>query len=113
MQPLVQRDRERELIRARIGDAGVEELRSHVAGRAGERWVVAGRDEPEVSDAGPAIRADDHVLGLEVAMDQASAMRRFEATPGAFEHRDDLAPAPFPAATQPRKVAPSTSSIAM
>jgi len=88
----VEGDAERELIGAGVARAGEELLGRHVVRRAHHRagagelageqvgagdadrdaavvavLMVGGRGEAEVEDAGAAIVADEHVVGLEVA----------------------------------------------
>jgi len=107
---LVQRDAEAELIGARVDVAAAELLRRHVCRRsehhAGvrerelverDRHALGGevgrrsrRGEPEVGDTHPAVAADQHVVGLEVAVNDASGMSRGEATSGCEVRLDDL-----------------------
>ena len=116
VQRLEQGDAEAVLVGAGVGGAAEVELRGHVGrgaalGRVGGLGAVvqlvlvggvggqadlaprsAGRGEAEVDDAGAALLVDDHVLGLEVAVDDALAVGGGEALPGAEEHRADLRP---------------------
>jgi hypothetical protein len=109
---------EGELIAGRRRGAAVEQLGRQVRRRAdhqpglGHRRLVglagrragavggtggtsgAGRDldrarQAEVGDVGLAVAIDQHVVGLEVAVDQAGAMRRRQAAPGRRQHPDD------------------------
>jgi hypothetical protein len=104
---LVQRDAERELIGARVDRQAEVLLGRHVARRAHDRagpgqghvqlevlppdragradpprLVVDGGDQAEVGDPDPAIVADQHVVGLEVAVDQAGVVRGLQPSPG-------------------------------
>ncbi|HSS02055.1 MAG TPA: hypothetical protein VLM79_33580 [Kofleriaceae bacterium] len=71
-------DAEAELIGARVASARAEGLGRHVSrGSAGDgRDIVLERGDPEVRDPDPAVRADEDVLGFEVAMDDTCLMRR-------------------------------------
>ena len=113
-QRLVQRDAERELVGARIDVAAVELLGRHVRrgaehrARRGELEVVdrgarasapgpglgtdarPGRGEPEVGHADPAVRADQAVVGLEVAVDDAGGVRGGQPAAGGDVGLDDL-----------------------
>ena len=83
---------------------------NHNRGAGGALGGVA--REPEVDDARPPVVGDDHVLGLEIAMDEPRRVRRREPAPGLEEHLEDLAPRRC-AARQPRRDGlPSTNSIA-
>jgi hypothetical protein len=55
------------------------------------RSGVAAGGEAEVEDAGAAVGADEYVLGLEVAVDEAGGVGGGEASAGLAEHREDLA----------------------
>ncbi len=57
--------------------------------------VAAESREAEIHHARAAVIADDHVLGLEVAMDQADRVRGCEAGTGGLHDRGDLAPRPL------------------
>ena len=132
---LVQHDAERELIAARVGAVAVEQLRCHVRGRADhavDDRQIASRSaradrcspgggivsprrvarEPEVHHADAAVLADDHVLGLEVAMDELRVVRGGE--PCACGEHDVARPRATSGAglSHARSVMPSTSSIA-
>ena len=116
---LVERDREAELIAARVDGAAVALLGRHVRrgadagagarqrleGRRGARLGLTGLGradaarQPEVEDAHPSVGADDHVLGLEVAVDDAERVRRGEAAPGGEVDVADLAPRAPPLVT--------------
>jgi hypothetical protein len=105
---LDQGHREGELIAGRRRGATVEQLGRQVRRRAdhqaglGHRRLVgpAGRRvlavadvdrarQPEVGDVSHAVAIDQHVVGLEVAVDQARAMRRRQPAPGRRQDRDD------------------------
>ncbi len=129
VQGLVQRDTERELIDARIGGVPGMDLGRQVGRRAehraghgqalGERAlgldverarrrvvrrVVAGcvqSREPEVHHAYATVVADQHVVGLEVAMHQPDGVSGGEPGPRGAHHRHDLSPASRPL-SQPR-----------
>ena len=65
-----------------------------VAGLA-RQLVVAGAGlarDAEVDDARPALLVEQHVVGLEVAVDEPGRVRGGEPAPGRDEHVDDLAP---------------------
>jgi hypothetical protein len=49
-------------------------------------------DQTEVTDARAPVAADEHVVGLEVAVHHAGGMRGLQPTAGADEHAHDLAP---------------------
>ena len=111
---LVERDAERELVAARVG-AAAELLGGHVRGRAhhraGARQILrqrrlatgdggigrrgtrdrrAGRrDQPEVGDAHAAVLREQHVVGLEVAVNEAERVRGHEPATGLHERVDD------------------------
>jgi transcriptional regulator with AAA-type ATPase domain len=77
-------------------------LGRHVARRTGDRrGLAAGQrglrrhraDQAEVGDARAAVAADQHVVRLEVAVDQASVVRGGQAAAGLDEAVADLAPA--------------------
>jgi hypothetical protein len=113
---LVEGDAEAELVAAGADALALAEvlLGGHVRGRAdvgvglGERDAVAGRVggrhdlldgavvdrscEAEVEDADAAVVADQHVVGLEVAVDDADGVGGGEALTGLQEHGEDLAP---------------------
>jgi hypothetical protein len=57
--------------------------------------------EPEVDDAGATVAPDQHVVGLEVAMDEVRAVRGGEPAAGLDEHREQLGDAA--AAPPPRQ----------
>ncbi len=85
-------------VRLEIGDRLGRVERSVVARRS----VVGDAGQPEVGHADPAIRADEHIVGLEVAVDQAGAMGDREAARRRGEHGQDLPPA-APLAAQPAR----------
>jgi len=58
--------------------------------------------EPEIGDTHAAIAADEHVVGFEVAVQQADRVRRHQAARRLVKHLEDLAPRPRPA-LQPRR----------
>ena len=117
---LVQRHAEAELVRTGIGGLSIEKLRRQVRRRAedhprlgewrGERDpLVGGRSDlvsrleviglplasdPEVEDADLTVRADEHVLGLAVAVDQTGSVRRRQASTCCKEDRRHLPPRP-------------------
>jgi uncharacterized protein len=76
------------------GEGHVDAQRRLGAGRLARRGGGGDADQPEIGDPQVAVGGDQHVLGLEVAMDQPGAMRRGEAAPGAHESIPDLAPRP-------------------
>jgi hypothetical protein len=107
VQRLPQRDAERELIRGRTEPIADVLLGCHVGGRAehetvlGEPHVGAPRSrsvggigprEAEVQDARAAVLADDHILRLEVPVDDPLAMSGQQAASRLREHADDLRP---------------------
>ena len=88
----VRRDRRR---------GAAEQLGGHVRRRAREhldpreragarRWGGEQPGDPEVRDPRAPIRPDQHVLGLEVAMDDAARVRGGQPAPGLHEHVEDL-----------------------
>jgi hypothetical protein len=136
VEALVQADAEAELIALRVGGLAQVLLGRHVRRRPDvradlrQRDLVAGADagarrqelvdlaavlrsgQAEVQHAHAAVVADQHVVGLEVAVDDAGRVRGGEALAGLQEHGEDLAPAAGPR-RQPRAQAlPATSSIA-
>ena len=54
--------------------------------------------EAEVGDADAAVAADEHVVGLEVAVEEADRVRGLQPARGLVEHVEDLAPRARPAA---------------
>ncbi|MCY1008945.1 hypothetical protein OV079_25985 [Nannocystis pusilla] len=115
VQRLVERHAQAELVGQRVGRAAAELLRRHVRrrpeqdarGRAGRLRprqrdlvgvlvvvLVAEADQAEVDHADPAVAADQDVVGLDVAVDEAGRVRRRQAARRLGEHRRDLAPAP-------------------
>jgi hypothetical protein len=58
-------------------------------------WLCA---SPEVDHAHAAIRADQDIVGFEVAVDQSGAVRRRQALSGLEKHRERLSPVPRPGA---------------
>ncbi len=106
----MQRHAEREHVDAAV-DLSAVLLGSHVRRRAellpgrgepvDERRVLAlafvelddvvGAGEPEVGDARLAELVDEHVVGLEVAVDHPDGVRRREPAGGGHEDREDLA----------------------
>lgn len=100
-------DGERVLVASRICDACTEQLGRHVEGRSDESEfaVVCSRvfehsgdridgivpkGEPEVGHADPAVASDHHVVRLEVAMHDASGMRRCETATCGDHDLEDL-----------------------
>ena len=105
-------DAEGELVGAGVDLAGLPLLGRHVEGGAEERTgagevpgevargglegggglvaLADSADEAEVHDARAAVGADHHVVGLEVAVDEAGAVGRGEAAGGGEEDREDL-----------------------
>ena len=105
-----QRGTEAVLVGARVDPGAGELLGRHVRrrpdDRAGLRVVAAGDDagvaaalrgvqagDAEVGDAHAPVGADEDVVRLDVAVDDAGAVRRRQAGAGLQEHRDDLRPA--------------------
>jgi hypothetical protein len=113
----VQRDAEAVLIAARIAVSLVELLGRNVHRRAHHRadlreleregrraWLHARRrtrrldllgrvcraHETEIDDAGAPVLVDEHVVGFEVAMNEAGAVCRCETAARLHEHVDDL-----------------------
>ncbi|MFO0636622.1 MAG: hypothetical protein U0168_27640 [Nannocystaceae bacterium] len=114
-QQLVQRDEERVLIRARVDRRAQVLLGRHVARRAHDRTGAGeplaqgvgcidrgvGRLElalparqPEVGDLGYALSIEQHVVGLEIAVDDLRLVGRGEALGGGGHHRQHLRPRP-------------------
>ena len=75
------------------------------------RRVDAAR-EPEVGDEDAAVARAQHVVRLEVAMDEAGGVRGGEPAPGGDERGDDRVGRAAAARSQSASVSPSTSSIA-
>ena len=77
---------------AAAGDGGE---RAHAAGLAGDRGLVGGVEagDAEVGDADAVVVADQQVVGLDVAVDEAGGVGRHEAAAGLHEHAQDLLPA--------------------
>ena len=78
---LVEHDPECPQVAARVDGIASHLLRRHVVwcpeGVAGSRAVVASHlGDPEVYDLGHAIRGEDDVLGLDVAVNDSSLVRR-------------------------------------
>jgi hypothetical protein len=107
VQRLAQRQTKRVLIRRRSQRPADALLRRHVPRRpcASRRPALAhprprdrGRvllwidHEPEVGDPRPPVLADQHVVGLEVAVHEALGVGRRQPAPGLHEHRKDLRP---------------------
>ena len=67
---------------------GVARGAEHDAGRLGPRRLGDRAGEPEVGDAQPALLVEEEVRGLDVAMDEAPAMRVLEAA-GRLEADDE------------------------
>ena len=78
---------------ARVGGAGQRGGVGQVGGVGGRRAAFAGAGEAEVEDADAAVVADDHVVGLEVAVHEADGVGRREAAPGLHVDGEQLAPA--------------------
>jgi hypothetical protein len=111
---LVQRDAEAELIAGRADGLGALRLGRHVHRRAEDaardrevlveravaraaraerhRGVAGGAREAEVEHARAAVAADEHVVRLEVAVDDAGVVGGGEAAARPEEQRDDVAP---------------------
>ncbi len=70
--------------------------RRHRRGRCGHLArrldLVGAAREAEVRDLDAAVVADQHVVRLEVAVDDADRVGRDQSAPGGDEHRDDAAP---------------------
>ena len=90
-EPLGERDAERVLVGASIGDVTAALFGRHVRGRAGDRPPAHERGEPEVADDDAAARLDEHVVGFEVEVDEALAVHVREPAPGRHERLDDRA----------------------
>ncbi|MFO0631627.1 MAG: hypothetical protein U0168_02115 [Nannocystaceae bacterium] len=128
-QRLEQRDAERELIGRGPHRQALELLGRHVGRRAhhARRHRGAGPSAPacgrahalarrltrvgqaEVRDARPTLLADEHVVGLEVAVHQARGVGRRETAADLHEHRDDLGPRPT--RVQPRAQGPAADQL--
>jgi hypothetical protein len=121
VQALEQRDAEAKLLRALVGRAPRELLRGHVRRGAWQRVGVVGlvvgaraapggarlaagdlelgrcagarSGEAEVGDDRPAVAGDQHVVGLEVAVQHADPVGLHEAAAGLHEHRQHRRPA--------------------
>src|SRR5262245_55924201 len=109
MQRFPRDDTERELIAARVDGVAAELLGSHVRRRAEDRTglghrargapdrllvaACANASETKVRHARATVLADQHVLRLEVAMDETRGVGRREAGAGLQQHVDDLPPA--------------------
>ena len=77
----IERDAEREDVGAFIRGRAGKQLRRHVTARAGhlERFAFvepAQTGNAEIDDLQPAVRLEHHVLGLDVAVNDAGAMQR-------------------------------------
>ncbi len=96
VQRLVQRDREGELIGARVDRPSGQLLGRHVhrrAGRTGARPGAGGAGHTEVDDADASGRVlDDNVVRLEVAVHQPGGVGRGEALAGLHEGGEHVAP---------------------
>ena len=79
------------LIRACIGGLASMLLGRHVARRAADRASADHRGNAEVRDRRAAPARDQHVVGLEIEMDEALAVDVREPCACLGEHRDDLA----------------------
>jgi hypothetical protein len=76
--------------------------------------AVLGEGEAEVDDAHAAVAVDEHVVGLEVAVDEAVLVGGGEALAGLAEHGEDLAPARVAErAARRTSETPWTNSMAM
>src|SRR5262249_28038255 len=83
----VGRDAEGELIGARVERRAAALLGGHVGGGAGGgRRLVRLARQAEVGDPRPAVAAEKHVLGLEVAVDEPGAVGGGQAAGGGGEH---------------------------
>jgi hypothetical protein len=84
---------------AGAGEAGVE-VDEHAGAQGLAVWrrdvgvAVLREGEAEVDDADAAVVVDEHVVGLEVAVDEAVLVGGGEALAGLAEHGEDLAPGP-------------------
>ena len=67
--------------------------------------------EAEVEDLDPAVAGQEHVVGLEVAVDDVLAVRRGEAVRDAGRDLGGLARRDRPRAIRSRSVSPSSSSV--
>jgi hypothetical protein len=95
LERLAERDAERVLIGARTRRLAGPLLGRHVARGAEDAAGLGGArptGEAEVTDAYPAIVADEDVVGLEVAVDDAELVGRRQAARGLDVRRDDLGP---------------------
>jgi hypothetical protein len=114
----VERDAESELVRARVGSAAIELLWRHVRGRADHRpsarepafWIrmairrwggvgrlvrkLHGQRHAEVHDEDAAVFAQQHVLRLEVAVDEPGRVCGRQPSSGLDQHPYDLGPPP-------------------
>jgi len=92
---LVEHDADRVPVARRAGAVGTELLGRHVRGRACEIDALVGvasrrRGEAEVEDRHPSALRDEHVGGLEVAMDLARAVDRADPSDELRERAADL-----------------------
>jgi hypothetical protein len=98
----VQRDAEREQIRTRVDGLAAELLGRHVGGRSHEdagrgevhildgAGVVAGERDAEVGHRHVSVGPEEHVVGLEVAVNDPRRVRRGEAATCLDEGLEDL-----------------------
>ncbi len=100
---LVERDAERVLIARFAGGAAAEELGCKVVERAGDAGAArrlethpcfSRQRQTEVGDDGAAVSSQQHVGGLEVAVDDAGGVRGLKARRRIEETRQHLAPRP-------------------
>jgi hypothetical protein len=109
VQRLVQGHAEAELIGATGGGAAAKQLGCHVGRRAAQAARSRGAGgcrftarrhhrQAEVGDDGATVHADQHVLRLEVAVDDPAEMRSVQAGTGLGEAGTHLAPGAPPAA---------------
>ena len=99
VQSLVERHGKAELIAARVDVAAAPDLGRHVGRRADDGTfagdVVGGRGgavpgQTEVGDEHTTVVADEHVVGLEVTMNEAAIVRRSQPASCLGEHVEDV-----------------------